>query len=78
MFWQVYHIQPQQFDHWDQDLLLQTTYSCNNAQVHIGNQSHRFLIFIDQTHADAGKAVHVGDDEKADKVGANAVGIDCW
>nr|XP_011463077.1 PREDICTED: haloacid dehalogenase-like hydrolase domain-containing protein 3 isoform X2 [Fragaria vesca subsp. vesca] len=37
-----------------------------------------FKAALDQTHADAGKAVHVGDDEKADKVGANAVGIDCW
>ncbi|XP_075523966.1 uncharacterized protein LOC142556386 isoform X2 [Primulina tabacum] len=27
---------------------------------------------------EAGKAVHVGDDKKADKEGANAVGIDCW
>lgn len=35
-------------------------------------------IFTDQTRVDAGKAVHVGDDEIADKVGANAVGIDCW
>lgn len=24
------------------------------------------------------KTVHVGDDEKADKGGANAAGIDCW
>ncbi|XP_073139487.1 uncharacterized protein [Henckelia pumila] len=27
---------------------------------------------------EASKTVHVGDDEKADKEGANAVGIDCW
>ncbi|KAG9451268.1 hypothetical protein H6P81_011233 [Aristolochia fimbriata] len=26
----------------------------------------------------ANRAVHIGDDEKADKMGANAVGIDCW
>lgn len=26
----------------------------------------------------ASKAVHIGDDEKADKEGASAVGIDCW
>jgi len=26
----------------------------------------------------AGKALHIGDDQKADKFGANAVGIDCW
>lgn len=37
-----------------------------------------FKAALDQTHVDAGKAVHVGDDEIADKVGANAVGIDCW
>ena len=33
---------------------------------------------VDQISVDARKAVHVGDDEKADKAGANAVGIDCW
>lgn len=27
---------------------------------------------------EASKAVHVGDDKKADKAGANAVGINCW
>ncbi|XP_048502529.1 uncharacterized protein LOC104897937 isoform X2 [Beta vulgaris subsp. vulgaris] len=27
---------------------------------------------------DADRAVHVGDDEQADRTGANAVGIDCW
>lgn len=27
---------------------------------------------------DAGKAVHVGDDETADKAGANAIGLECW
>ncbi|XWS69726.1 hypothetical protein CRYUN_Cryun04dG0203900 [Craigia yunnanensis] len=31
-----------------------------------------------QIDVEAGKAVHVGDDQKADKVGANAVGINCW
>lgn len=35
-------------------------------------------IAVDQVHVEAGKAVHVGDDQKADKVGANAIGIDCW
>ncbi|KAI3516423.1 hypothetical protein L1887_15338 [Cichorium endivia] len=29
-------------------------------------------------NVEAAKAVHVGDDEKADKLGANAVGINCW
>ncbi|KAE8657435.1 HVA22-like protein c-like [Hibiscus syriacus] len=33
---------------------------------------------IDQIGMEADKAVRVGDDLKADKVGANAVGIDCW
>ncbi|XP_008221635.1 PREDICTED: haloacid dehalogenase-like hydrolase domain-containing protein 3 [Prunus mume] len=37
-----------------------------------------FKSALDQVHVDAGKAVHVGDDKIADKVGANAVGIDCW
>ncbi|VVA20470.1 PREDICTED: haloacid dehalogenase [Prunus dulcis] len=37
-----------------------------------------FKSALDQVHVDAEKAVHVGDDKIADKVGANAVGIDCW
>ncbi|XP_057485637.1 uncharacterized protein LOC130771940 [Actinidia eriantha] len=37
-----------------------------------------FKAALDQISVDARKAVHVGDDEKADKAGANAVGIDCW
>lgn len=35
-------------------------------------------IVVDQTGVEASKAVHVGDDKKADKAGANAIGIDCW
>ncbi|KAJ6890738.1 hypothetical protein NC651_024290 [Populus alba x Populus x berolinensis] len=31
-----------------------------------------------EASVEAGKAVHVGDDLKADKQGANAIGIDCW
>lgn len=34
--------------------------------------------FVDQICVEARKAVHVGDDTKADKAGANSVGIDCW
>ncbi|XP_022868575.1 haloacid dehalogenase-like hydrolase domain-containing protein 3 isoform X2 [Olea europaea var. sylvestris] len=37
-----------------------------------------FRAALDQISVDASKAVHVGDDTKADKAGANAVGIDCW
>ncbi|KAL6969585.1 hypothetical protein U1Q18_029297 [Sarracenia purpurea var. burkii] len=37
-----------------------------------------FKAALDQLGVEARKAVHVGDDQKADKVGANAVGIDCW
>ncbi|XVE85880.1 hypothetical protein DITRI_Ditri17bG0127000 [Diplodiscus trichospermus] len=37
-----------------------------------------FKAALDQIGAEAAKVVHVGDDEKADKVGANAVGINCW
>ncbi|XP_057507863.1 uncharacterized protein LOC130790835 isoform X2 [Actinidia eriantha] len=37
-----------------------------------------FKVALEQIGVDARKAVHVGDDEKADKAGANAVGIDCW
>ena len=32
----------------------------------------------EQISVDANRAVHVGDDEGADKGGANAIGIDCW
>jgi FMN phosphatase YigB (HAD superfamily) len=38
------------------------------------------LIFYlaDQIGVEASKAVHVGDDETADKAGANAIGLECW
>ncbi|KAK3122825.1 hypothetical protein QOZ80_8AG0618870 [Eleusine coracana subsp. coracana] len=37
-----------------------------------------FKIALDQIGMEASKAVHVGDDETADKAGANAVGLECW
>ncbi|KAL4577061.1 hypothetical protein LXL04_013162 [Taraxacum kok-saghyz] len=37
-----------------------------------------FQTALDEINVGASKAVHVGDDEKADKLGAKAVGIDCW
>ncbi|OMO82456.1 Haloacid dehalogenase/epoxide hydrolase [Corchorus olitorius] len=37
-----------------------------------------FEAALDQIGLEAAKVVHVGDNEKADKMGANAVGIDCW
>ncbi|XP_050236783.1 uncharacterized protein LOC126686678 [Mercurialis annua] len=37
-----------------------------------------FKAALDQLNMEASKAVHVGDDSKADKDGANAIGIDCW
>lgn len=37
-----------------------------------------FKAALDQIGVEAGKAVHVGDDQEADKVGASAVGINCW
>lgn len=37
-----------------------------------------FKAALDEMKVEAGKAVHVGDDDEADKAGANAVGIDCW
>ncbi|KAL3530219.1 hypothetical protein ACH5RR_009541 [Cinchona calisaya] len=40
--------------------------------------AHIFKAALDQISVEARRAVHVGDDEKADKAGANAVGIDCW
>jgi len=36
------------------------------------------VFLVDQLNVKAGKAFHIGDDQKADKFGANAVGIDCW
>ncbi|KAL3530213.1 hypothetical protein ACH5RR_009535 [Cinchona calisaya] len=40
--------------------------------------AHIFKAALDQISVEAGRAVRVIDDEKADKAGANAVGIDCW
>ncbi|XP_010939514.1 uncharacterized protein [Elaeis guineensis] len=37
-----------------------------------------FKAALDQLGMEAGKVIHVGDDEKADKNGASAIGIDCW
>lgn len=37
-----------------------------------------FRAALDEICVKPEKAVHVGDDEKADKFGANAIGIDCW
>ncbi|XP_010523454.1 PREDICTED: haloacid dehalogenase-like hydrolase domain-containing protein 3 isoform X2 [Tarenaya hassleriana] len=37
-----------------------------------------FKAALEQIGVEAGGAVHVGDDEEADKVGANAIGIACW
>lgn len=37
-----------------------------------------FETALNQINVEAATAVHVGDDEKADKLGANAVGINCW
>lgn len=36
------------------------------------------MFVLDQIDVTSDKAVHVGDDLKADKEGANAVGIACW
>jgi len=33
---------------------------------------------IYQLGVDASKAIHVGDDARNDKIGANALGIDSW
>ncbi|VAH99092.1 unnamed protein product [Triticum turgidum subsp. durum] len=37
-----------------------------------------FKIALDQIGVEARNAVHVGDDETADKAGANAIGLKCW
>ncbi|KAH9773862.1 F14L17.7 protein [Citrus sinensis] len=37
-----------------------------------------FKAALDQMSVEASRTVHIGDDEKADKQGANSLGIDCW
>ncbi|KAF7809139.1 haloacid dehalogenase-like hydrolase domain-containing protein 3 isoform X2 [Senna tora] len=37
-----------------------------------------FQAALDQVKVEASRALHIGDDQEADKLGANAVGIDCW
>ncbi|KAK1260933.1 hypothetical protein QJS04_geneDACA013387 [Acorus gramineus] len=37
-----------------------------------------FRAALDEIDIEGSKAIHVGDDQEADKMGANAVGIDCW
>uniref|UniRef100_R7W724 Uncharacterized protein n=1 Tax=Aegilops tauschii TaxID=37682 RepID=R7W724_AEGTA len=37
-----------------------------------------FKIALEQIGVEASNAVHVGDDETADKAGANAIGLECW
>ncbi|CAM8979980.1 hypothetical protein QQ045_000684 [Rhodiola kirilowii] len=37
-----------------------------------------FTAALDAVNVEASRAVHVGDDQAADKEGANAIGIDCW
>ncbi|PHT94034.1 hypothetical protein T459_01916 [Capsicum annuum] len=47
----------------------------------VGHEKPDIKIFraaLDQISVEAIKTVHVGDDEKADKGGATAAGIDCW
>lgn len=47
----------------------------------VGYEKPDAMIFkaaLDQVNVEACRAVHVGDDEKADKLGASAVGIHCW
>lgn len=34
--------------------------------------------FVDKVHVEASRAIHVGDNLQADKIGANAIGIECW
>ncbi|KAI3433051.1 uncharacterized protein J3R85_007240 [Psidium guajava] len=37
-----------------------------------------FKAALDQLQVEPNRAVHIGDDEKADKYGAAVVGIECW
>ncbi|KAF6134128.1 hypothetical protein GIB67_013525 [Kingdonia uniflora] len=46
----------------------------------VGHEKPNAEIFkaaLNQVGVEAGKAVHVGDDQEADKGGANGIGIDC-
>lgn len=60
-------------------LLLNKSKYCNNAKEKIYScHTYIYNLIIDKVNVAAGRAVHVGDDEVADKIGAEAVGIDCW
>ncbi|KAG6470748.1 haloacid dehalogenase-like hydrolase domain-containing protein 3 isoform X1 [Zingiber officinale] len=37
-----------------------------------------FRAALDKIGVNSSRVIHVGDDEKADKDGANSIGIDCW
>lgn len=50
--------------------------SCNNAEITLLRKLFEHL--LDQMSIEASKTIHIGDDEKADKQGANSFGIDCW
>ncbi|KMZ69646.1 Haloacid dehalogenase-like hydrolase (HAD) superfamily [Zostera marina] len=40
--------------------------------------SEIFETALDKVHVEASRAIHVGDNLQADKIGANAIGIECW
>ncbi|XP_071717221.1 uncharacterized protein [Rutidosis leptorrhynchoides] len=64
-----------------QDLSIVDLFDAVIISSEVGYEKPDAKIFetaLDRINVKAEKAVHVGDDQKADKLGANAVGINCW
>ncbi|XP_068638760.1 uncharacterized protein [Aristolochia californica] len=63
------------------DLKVANLFDAIIVSAEVGYEKPAAAIFrtaLNQIGVAANRAVHVGDDEKADKMGANAIGIDCW
>ncbi|KAG2241560.1 hypothetical protein Bca52824_096457 [Brassica carinata] len=57
-------------------------YYANGEAWHLPEGAYETMSLLknagEQISVEANRAVHVGDDEGADKGGANALGINCW
>ncbi|KAL4197782.1 hypothetical protein AMTRI_Chr04g252850 [Amborella trichopoda] len=63
------------------DLNIENLFDAIIVSAEVGYEKPSEQIFkaaLEKLCVSADKAVHVGDDPKADKMGANAVGIECW
>ncbi|KAK9104997.1 hypothetical protein Scep_021841 [Stephania cephalantha] len=63
------------------DLNVEDLFDAIIVSSEVGHEKPDQMIFkmaLEGVGVEAEKAVHVGDDLEADKLGANAVGIDCW